>query len=93
MATVHVTKVTEGWPQGNPEEGDPNLTTIDCTVDGKYVRMGYLQSAITSSSDVENKLTNDASILKDASKQHDDPFPDPSGGADRPDWIPADFTI
>jgi len=92
MATVHVNKVTEGWPCADPE-GDEALTTIDVTVDGKYVRMGYHENDIASASDVEQKLTNDSSILLNADKQKETPFPDPPGGTDRPEWVPDDFTI
>jgi len=94
MALVHVVRVTDGWPQGDPEEGDPNLTTIDCEIDGvKYVRMGYVQGVVTSASEVEAALTSNASILLNVNKQYDNPFPVPPGGVDKPDWVPSDFNI
>lgn len=91
MATVHVTKVTEGWPE--MPDFLPQLTTIDLAIDGKYVRMGYYSSEITSASDTQTKLTADASIITDADKQHDAAFPAPIGGTDKPDYIPDDFDV
>lgn len=91
MATVHVTKVTEGWPAMPPFL--PQLTTIDMTINGKYVRMGYSSSEITSSSDVQTKLTADTAVITNADKQHDDAYPAPSGGTDKPDYIPDDFDV
>jgi len=90
MATVHVTAVTEGWPV---QLDGSALTTIDMTVGGKYVRMGYHTEDITSSADVEAKLTADADTLNDAEKQHEGAFPAPTGGTDKPDYVPDDFDV
>lgn len=93
MALVHVLAVTVGWPEGDPEEGEENLTTVDLTVDGLHVRMGYAQSEIASSSDVEDLLTVDADAIQDPLKQHVSPFPTPTGGTSTPSLVPADFNI
>jgi len=94
MALVHVERVTENWPLGDPEEAEPNLTTIDCVVNGTgYVRMGYHADEIDSADDVKTKLKNDAAILLDPVKQKKLAFPVPSGGRERSDWIPSDFSV
>lgn len=92
MATVHVIRVTQGWPV--ELEGMPEICTVDVTIDvTKYVRMGYLTSELTSSTDTHDKLVADASILLDPNKQADSDFPFPIGGTDRPDLVPEDFDI
>lgn len=93
MATVHGIAITNGWPPPDPEGSDRNLTTIDITVDGKYVRIGDLTSLFTDSSAVQTYLEDNSDILLDVQKQQDNPFPLPTSGTDRPDLIPADFDI
>lgn len=91
MPTVTVIKVTEAWP---PDiDGNTPLSTVDLTVDAKYVRMGYLTAELTSAADVQAKLTADTSVITSAGKQQNNAFTEPSEGTDRPDLVPAPFVV
>lgn len=92
MALVHVDKVVFGWPEIT-FEGDPERATIDVTVDGKWVRMGYLADDLPNAAVVQSKLETDSAILLDAEKQHDtegELGATPEGTAGP---VPADFSI
>ena len=91
MSTIIVNAVTEGWPV--TLDGIDDLCTIDITIDGKYVRMGYPIKDIVDSATVRSKLTEDIAIIKRDRKQQNTAFPFPVGGMDRPDLVPADFVV
>ena len=95
MATVTVYRVTQGWPQGDSEEGEPGITTIDLEVSGKYLRWGKHEDAITSASSVQAAIEADVAEVLDLGNNgsKDTEFPLPSGGTLRADWIPAPFDI
>jgi len=91
MATVHVSAVTFGWPES--AEDDPIWGTADLTVDGKYVRMQYDSTLLSSAAVVQAKLTTDSAILLLPAKQKVDAFPMPTMGVDHPELCPADFNV
>ena len=95
MAIVTVYRVTQNWPQGDSEEGEPNKTTIDLEVDGKYVRWGKDADTISEAADVQSAIEADAAEVLDLDNNgsKDVEFPMPPGGTDRPEWIPDSFDI
>jgi len=95
MATVTVLRVTEGWPKGDTEEQEPDHTTIDLEVSGKYVRWGVEINEVSSAADVQSVIEGDANEVLDFANNgsRDEAFPVPPRGTDRPDWIPDPFGI
>lgn len=91
MASIHVIRVTQGWPE--MIEGLAELCTVDVTVDGLYVRVGYHTTDLTDAAALKVKLEADSVALLDPEKQSATKFPFPTGGTDRPDLVPADFII
>jgi len=95
MATVTVLRVTEGWPKGDAEELEPDMTTIDLEVSGVYLRWGKHVDDISSATDVQDAIEEDSAEVLDMDNNgsRDVEFPQPPGGTDRPDWIPDPFDI